>query len=206
MTKGRLLTGGLSFCMPEFFMNRKVFYARFFVFILFVAALGLLGAQSKKASPAKPSAKEQLPDPLQGSPKVITATKGMTQFWDLENQLAHALAKKDQPVLDQMLPEEFKVWMPNQTGSAVGREDWLAAGKENPTPTQLAQMSVQIYQEVSVVKFIGRGKTPAAGKGQPRQYFVVDTWEKQDSGWGVTNRYMAEIIPIALPKRPTGKE
>jgi hypothetical protein len=192
-------------------MNRKLFHARLSVFILFVGAFGLLGAQSKKATPtkpstAKPSTTEQPPDPLQGSPKVITATKGVVQFWDLENELARAFDKKDHATLDKMLPEEFKVWMPNQTGSAVGREDWLEAGKENPTPTRLTQMSVQVYEGVSVVKFIGQGKAPATGKGQARQYFVVDTWEKQDSGWGVTNRYMAEITPIAMPKRPSGKE
>ena len=178
---------------------------RWTILIFVLAASWLIGEQTKTA-PARPSTTEKLPDPIQGSPKIITATKGVTQFWDLENQLAHALGKKDQTTLDKMLPEEFEVWAPNQNGSAVGREDWLASQKENPTPTIVAQMSVQMYPDLAVVKFIGKGKTPAAGKGAAHQYFVVDLWEMHDNNWELTNRYMAEINPIPLPKRPTGKQ
>jgi hypothetical protein len=177
------------------------------VVIIFVVISSLATvAQTRKATPAPHSTTEKLPDALQGSPKVVTATKGVTQFWDLENQLAQALEKKDEAALQKMLPEEFSVWLPNQTGSAAGREDWLASGKENPSPTQLTQMSVQMYPDVAVVKFIGKGKASAAGKGSTHQYFVVDTWELHDDTWGLTNRYMAQINPIPLPKRPSGKE
>ena len=68
-----------------------------------------------------------------------------------------------------------------------------------------SQMAVQFYQDVVVVKFLGEGSA-SGGKAGPHQYFVVDLWEKNDIGWELTNRYMSAIAPVAMPKRPTGKE
>jgi hypothetical protein len=175
------------------------------LFILMAAALCTLNAQTKKSSHPAPTATPEKADTLQGSPKVVTATRGVQQFWDIERSLAKALNGKDQSATNKMLSDDFKVWMPNQTGSAVGREDWLASGKENPLPTRVAEMAVQFYEDVVVVKFLGQGKTPAAGKGNPQQYFVVDLWEKSDQGWQLTNRYMSAVT-VEPPKNPTGKE
>jgi hypothetical protein len=174
--------------------------------MLVLAASCCVNAQVPKGSQPKQAATPDKVDPLQGSPKIVTATRGVQQFWDIEKSLAQALEKKDQAALGKMLNEDFKVWMPNQTGSAVGRADWLAAGKENPAPVRLAQMAVQFYQDVVVVKFLGEGKRSAAGKGAASQYFVVDLWEKSDAGWELTNRYMTAIAPVVMPTRPTGKE
>jgi Domain of unknown function (DUF4440) len=178
----------------------------FFLSILVLTLPCMLNAQAKKGStPSQATAPDKV-DPLQGSPKIVTATRGVQQFWDIEKSLAQAFDKKDQSALGKMLNEDFKIWMPNQTGSAIGREDWLAAGKENPSPVRLAQMAVQFYQDVVVVKFLGQGKHPTSGKGNAHQYFVVDLWEKNDTGWELTNRYMSAITPVEMPKRPTGKE
>ena len=174
--------------------------------MLILAVPCILSSQAKQSGkPAQPASPDKV-DSLQGSPKIVTATKGVQQFWTIENALAQALKKKDQSALNKMLNEDFKVWMPNQTGSAVGREDWLNSGKENPLPVRLSQMAVQFYQDVVVVKFLGNGETPVAGKGTAHQYFVVDLWEKHDQGWELTNRYMTAIAPVVMPKRPTGKE
>jgi hypothetical protein len=178
----------------------------FFLATLVLALPCMLNAQAKKeTNPPQATAPDKV-DPLQGSPKIVTATRGVQQFWDIEKSLAQAFDKKDQSALGKMLNEDFKVWMPNQTGSAIGREDWLAAGKENPSPVRLAQMAVQFYQDVVVVKFLGQGKRPASGKGNAHEDFVVDLWEKNDTGWELTNRYMSAITPVEMPKRPTGKE
>jgi uncharacterized protein DUF4440 len=180
-------------------MNRHILL----ICTMAICALGTLTAQTKKS--AKPTEAQQ-PDPLQGSPKVITATKTVGQFWDLERSLADAFAKKDSGSLDKMLAEEFKVWRPNQTGNSIGREDWLAAGKDNPRPTRIAQMSVEIYPDLALVHFIGTGPVASGNKNEPKQYFVVDTWENHDGNWQLVTRYLAEIEPIKMPKRPTGKE
>ena len=179
---------------------------------IFCLSMSILAVPCVLIAQAKPSGKPVPPatpdkvDSLQGSPKIVTATRGVEQFWTIENALAQALKKKDQQSLGKMLNDDFKVWMPNQTGSAVGREDWLNSGRENPSPVRMAQMAVQFYQDVVVVKFLGNGDSPADGKGSARQYFVVDLWEKNDQGWELTNRYMTAIAPVAMPKRPTGKE
>jgi len=179
----------------------------FCLFMMIITAL-CMNAQTKKAASPAPTATTTTPqkvDDLQGSPKVITATKGVEQYWNTERALVKALDSKDKAAIDKLLSDDFKVWMPNQTGSAVGREDWLASGRENPRPVRVSQMAVQFYEEVVVVKFLGEGKTPAAGKGTPQQYFVVDLWEKGEPGWQLTNRYMSAVT-VPAPKQPTGKE
>ena len=186
---------------------KRAIYVVWMIVLLFCA---LVAAQTKKtARPANSAASRttsQTVDPLQGSPKIITATKGVTEFWDIENQLAQAFARKDKATLDKMLPEEFHVEMPNQTGSAVSREDWLAAAKDNPRPWRLPQMSVQFYPNLAIVHFIGIGAAETGAKTGAKQYFVTDVWELHDSNWQLTTRYMAEINPIVMPSRPTGKE
>lgn len=180
----------------------------FFLSLLVLAVPCSLTAQARKSTPPQQTPSPDKVDPLQGSPKIITATKGVEQFWTIETALAQALKKKDQAALGKLLNDDFKVWMPNQTGSAVGREDWLNSGKENPQPVRRSQMAVQFYQDVVIVKFLGDG-APAAGSKNTtpsHQYFVVDLWEKNDTGWELTNRYMSAISPVEMPKRPTGKE
>lgn len=183
--------------------------ARVFLLSLLIPAIpGALMAQAKKSTIPQKAAQPEKEVPLQGSPKIVTATKGVEQFWGIETALAQALKKKDQAALSKLLNDDFKVWMPNQTGSAVGREDWLNSGKENPVPVRRVQMAVQFYQDVVVVKFVGEGAPAAGGKdaAPAHQYFVVDLWEKNDTGWELTNRYMSTIAPIEVSKRPTGKE
>lgn len=180
----------------------------FFLSLLVIAMPCSLMAQAQKSSAPQQTTSPEKLDPLQGSPKIVTATKGVEQFWNIETALAQALKKKDQTTLSKMLNDDFKMWMPNQTGSAVGREDWLNSGKENPLPVRRSQMAVQFYQDVVVVKFVGDGASAAGSKdtAPAHQYFVVDLWEKTDAGWELTNRYMSAITPVDMPKRPTGKE
>lgn len=173
------------------------------IFALILVTSCVIFAQ--RGGTAKP-AESPKPDALQGSPKITTATRGVQQFWELESNLAKAFAKSDKNTIGKLLNDDFKVWMPNQTGSSVGREDWLASGHENPAPVRLVQMAVQFYQDVAVVKFLGQGKVDAGSKGSTQQYFVVDLWEKNDEGWELTNRYMAAIKPIQLPAKPNGKQ
>jgi hypothetical protein len=149
---------------------------------LAICTCGLLAAQTKKTAPPAPSPTAQPADPLQGSRKVITATRTVGAFWDLELSLSEAFSKKDKPGLDKLLAEEFKVWRPNQTGSAIGREDWLASGKDNPKPTRIVQMSVESYPDLAIVHFLG-AVSALGSQGKERQFFVVDTWENHDGNW-----------------------
>lgn len=182
-------------------MKRRVFL----ISTLAICTWGLLAAQTKKTARPAPSPAAQPTDPLQGSRKVITATRTVGAFWDLELSLAEAFSKKDTPGMNKLLAEEFKVWRPNQTGSAIGREDWLASGKGNPKPTRIVQMSVESYPDLAIVHFLG-AVSASGSKGKARQFFVVDTWENHDGNWQLVTRYQAEIAPIIMPARPTGKE
>lgn len=191
-------------------MKRAIYTLCTIVLLLCARVAAQTKNTARAAKPAASATTTQTVDPLQGSPKIISATKGVTQFWDIENQLAQAFANKDKAALDKMLPEEFRVEIPNQTGSAVSRGDWLAAGKDNPRPWRLPQMSVQFYPDLAIVHFIGIGEAPAGAgakaKTGGKQYFVTDVWELHDGNWQLSTRYMAEINPIVMPSRPTGKE
>jgi hypothetical protein len=187
-------------------MKRSFFLIRTLTIFTFVICIcGMLTTQTKKSAKPAPSPAMQQADPLQGSPKVITATKTVGAFWDLELSLADAFAKKDKADLDKLLAEEFKVWRPNQTGSSIGREDWLASGKDNPKPARIVQMSVESYPDLAIVHFLGSVSASAA-TGKARQFFVVDTWENHDGNWQLVTRYQAEIAPVTMPARPTGKQ
>jgi len=171
-----------------------------------ICAFGMLSAQTKKTTKPAPAPAAHQDGSIEGSPKIITATKTVGLFWDMEISLAEAFAKKDTAALDKMLPEEFKVVRPNVTGSSIGREDWLAEGKDNPKPTRITQMSVESYPDLGIVQFIGSGPATSGSKTGSKQYFVVDTWENHDGNWQLATRYMAEIAPIKMPARPTGKQ
>jgi ketosteroid isomerase-like protein len=175
------------------------------VFVVLTASSVLVTQTRKTGKPPQTSAPDNI-DPLQGSPKIMTATRQVAQFWQIENDLARALEKKDQTALGKMLSEDFKVWMPNQTGSAIASEDWMKSGQENPIPTLLRQMSAQEYPDIMLVKFLGQGKPPAPGKGAANQYFIVDVWARDGDAWQLTDRFMSRIVPIPLSKRPSGKE
>ena len=70
--------------------------------ILILAVPCILSSQAKQSGkPVQPASPDKS-DPLQGSPKIVTATKGVQQFWDIESALAQALKKKDQSALGKM--------------------------------------------------------------------------------------------------------
>ncbi len=174
------------------------------VFVVLTASCALTAQTKKAGKPARVSTPDKL-DPLQGPPKIMTATRQVAQFWQIENDLARAFDKKDQATLAKMLSEDFKVWLPNQTGSAVAAEDWMKSGQENPAPTLFRQMSAREYPEIMLVKFLGQAKPPAKGKGVAHQYFVIDVWERDGDAWQLTDRFMSRITPIPLQKQPSGK-
>jgi len=178
----------------------------FCLFLFVLLAFCVLSAQTKKQPAHPPADAPEKAGQLEGSPKIMTATRQVVQFWQIENDLARALEKKDQAALDKMLSEDFKVWMPNQTGNAIAGEDWMKSGMENPVPALLRNMSAQEYPEIMLVKFLGLGKSPVPGKGAASQYFVIDVWSRDGDAWKLTDRFMSRIIPIPLPKRPSGKE
>ena len=62
--------------------------------ILILAVPCVLSSQAKQSGkPAQPASPDQV-DSLQGSPKIVAATKGVQQFWNMESALAQALKKR----------------------------------------------------------------------------------------------------------------
>jgi hypothetical protein len=138
--------------------------------------------------------------------RVMTATRLVAVFSDLERQWLVALEQKDRAALDQLMSEDFQAWTPEPPGEPMPRDEWMpkAAGIKSQA-VRLRQMSVRDLGNTALVCFV---------LSQPSgDWFVVDVWTKHGDAWQVTDRYLSRLsgahrVPSAktTDKRPTGKE
>src|SRR5690348_6018818 len=83
------------------------------VLILCYAALIMTSGFLFAQEPVKP----------QLTPRIITATKQVTMFSGLENQMLHAVQKKDKAALSSMLTEECSIHLPD--ADPMSGDDWV---------------------------------------------------------------------------------
>ncbi|HXO39736.1 MAG TPA: nuclear transport factor 2 family protein [Candidatus Acidoferrum sp.] len=165
--------------------------------VFLVAAIILAAAQE----PVKPKL----------NPRIITATKQVAIFTDLERQLLQAVQKKDKATLQALLTDDFTIEMPD--ADPLPSDEWLdsvTAKDYSLKSFVVRQMSVADLGDAAVVKF--ERLQDAAFKGQPDsgEFFAVDLWKKNGDSWKLANRYVAKVssqpsIPKA-PIKPTGKQ
>src|SRR5437879_2122490 len=138
-------------------------------------------------------AQQKPPDP-NGTRRVVTTTRLVAIFADLENQWLQALQHKDESSLSRLLGEEFQVWMPSMSGP-VPREEWQQqAFARTLTAFQFRQMAARSLNEATVVtSFVLHENVQSAGKPTAEDYFVVDIWSKRDNQWVCTDRYLSPI-------------
>lgn len=142
--------------------------------------------------------------PAQKPGRIVTTTRLVTIFSELEEQLSRALQGGDQAALDRLLGEDFQVWKP--MSDPVPREDWIQQAQSgNLTGFRPQHMAVmELGENTSIASFV---LTQTSGKHRER-YFVVDVWQKTAAGWQVTNRYLSHMQDgSAAPadRRPTGR-
>ncbi len=120
--------------------------------------------------------------------RVVTRTRTVATFANLEQQLLDARLKHDKATLTELTTEDFEVRRSSASSSPVPREEWL----ESETPGfesgefRLSDMAVHLYKEsTAVVSFIHR-----AGTGR---FFVVDVWSKEGEAWKLSVRYTAPV-------------
>jgi uncharacterized protein DUF4440 len=144
------------------------------------------------------SAQQSVPNHTSGPSRIVTTTRLVAQFSELERQWLKALADRDQATLDGLMSEDFQEWNP-QSVDPVPREDWLrqrmgaaAAG------TRMQEMAVRDLGSTALVSFVLRTKTGS--------WFVVDAWLRRGEKWQVTDRYASRVMgAVSSPVRPSGK-
>ena len=144
------------------------------------------------------------------NPRIITATKQVVMFTDLEKQMLTAVQKKDKSALEAMLTEEFVVEMPD--ADTLPGEDWVDSvmGKDfNLKSFVVRQMSVAQLGDAAVVKYDRIPEATYQGKPDGGEFFVVDVWTKSGDSWKLANRYVSKVssVPyVPRPVKPTGKQ
>jgi ketosteroid isomerase-like protein len=142
--------------------------------------------------------------------RIVTKTRLVAIFSDLENQLFQAAQSKDHAGLDAILAEDFQLWPPTPPGDPVPREDWLSQSlAENLRDFRVRQMAAHsVAENVTVVSFVLSKTVARAGKTSVQNYFVVDLWQKVEDKWKLSDRYASPLSGATLranrPK-PSGK-
>jgi ketosteroid isomerase-like protein len=170
----------------------------FVVFFLAAGWPGLAGAQ------------ESNPLPQRASQRVVTATRLVTVFSELETEWLQGVQQKDSAALARLLGEDFLELSPNAAGP-VPREDWQQrALAQDLQSFRLRQMAVRsLNEETAVASFVLSESVQSGGALQERSSFVVDVWTRTSGRWVCTGRYVSLVSgtgPSAVEDaKPTGK-
>lgn len=155
------------------------------------------------------SAQEPVKPPL--NPRIITATRQVTIFNDMENQLLRAVQSKDQGGLSKLLSDDCIIEMPD--ADPLPCDDWMKTvlSKDYALKTFVVrQLSVADGPDSTVVKFDRVQQSSFKGKQDGGEFFVVDIWQKSGDSWKLANRYVAKVNSVPWkPKadvHPTGKQ
>jgi len=138
--------------------------------------------------------------------KIMTVSRSVMVFVQLEQSLDDAFRNKDEPGLTKLLAADFESRQASNPGVPVARADWLKGAAPNPQ-SQLSQMSVHDHGTLAVASFLR--STPSDQADQPAQLtFVVDVWKKQGDNWQLDTRYESDAGTASATDqdvKPNGK-
>jgi len=144
--------------------------------------------------------------------RVVTTTRLVALFSELENQWMQAVQHKDASGLARLLGDDFQLWTPVASGPVPG-EDWeKQALARSLTSFHFRQMAVRSLGEDNVaVSFVLSESVQSGGKPKVEEHFVVDIWSKKGDQWVCTDRYASPLTAAnrrALPedRKPSGKQ
>jgi hypothetical protein len=145
------------------------------------------------------------------TPRIITATKQVTMFTDIERQMSQAVQKKDKVALQAMLTENCNIHLPN--ADPLDGEDWVDSvmNKDFVLKTfMMRQMYVTDLGNAAVVSYDRIQESTYKGQNDGGEFYVVDLWQKDGDTWKLANRYVAKVSSTPdMPKgqvKPTGKQ
>jgi len=158
-------------------------------------ALAVLSVGSAQ-EPVKPSL----------SPRVITATRQVTIFTDLEKQMLRAVQSKDKAGLSKLVSEDCIIEMPD--ADPLTGEDWMKTVLSKDyalTSFVVRQVSVVDERDFAVVKFERMQQSTSKGKPDGGEFFIVDLWKKDGDTWKLANRYVSKVSSVVPVTKPSGK-
>jgi hypothetical protein len=144
------------------------------------------------------------------NPRIITATKQVTIFTALENQMLQSIQKKDKTALETMLTDESQIQMPDS--DPLSGDDWVDSVVSKDFTLKsfvIRQMSAVDLGGSVVVNYDRIQEATYKDKPDSGEFYVVDLWKKSGDSWKLANRYVAKVNSVASvpkPVRPTGKQ
>jgi len=158
------------------------------------------------------SAQQQAEHDPTGPRRVVTTTRLVALFSELENQWMQAVQHKDGSALARLLGDDFQLWTP-ETNGPTPREDWQKqAFSRRLTSFHFREMAVRSLREDSaIVSFALSESVQSGGKLKVEAFFVVDIWSKQADQWMCTDRYASPMLAAAKraqpeDRKPSGKQ
>jgi len=172
---------------------------RNFVPVAVIAVAAFLAGSAQE--PIKPSL----------SPRIITATRQVVIFTDLEKQMLRAIQSKDQSGLSKLVSDDCIIEMPD--ADPLPCDDWMKTvlSKDYMLKTFVVrQLSVVDGADVMVVKFDRVQQSSFKGKPDGGEFFVIDVWKKDGADWKLASRFVSKVSSVPfMPKadvKPTGKQ
>ncbi len=145
------------------------------------------------------------------TPRIITATKQVTMFTDLEKKMLQAVQKKDKAALQSMMTDQCTVHLPD--ADPMYSDDWLDSIMNKDFALKsflIRQMSVADLGTAMVVSYDRVQESTYKGQNDGGEFYVVDLWKKDGDNWKLSDRYVSKVgsTPV-MPKgpvKPTGKQ
>lgn len=143
------------------------------------------------------------------NPRIVTATKQVSMFSDLEIQMLKAVQKKDKAALQAMLTDDCVIAMPN--ADPLSGDEWVDSVMAKDFTLKSFAMRGVFFVDLgnaAVVKFERRQDATNAGKAESGEFFVVDAWKKDGDAWKLAGRFVSKTgsESSTTPIKPTGKQ
>jgi len=122
--------------------------------------------------------------------RVPTVTRLVQMFSVLEQEVATAVARGDQPTLDRLLDRRFEMQVASGTADTVPREPWLRLSKAEAAgqTAQMSNMAVRDLEGVAVVTFDWTVHDDSSSSALGQRLFVTDLWKPKGDGWQLVLR------------------
>jgi hypothetical protein len=132
--------------------------------------------------------------------RIQTATRFVTIFSNLENQLWDSLVRNDTASASRLLTDDFAQWSPEPPGSPTPWDQFFQPDRKDMAHFRVRQMSAKDLGDHVVVNYV-------LTSDLPRAFFIVDVWKKSGADWLLASRYLSAVdaAPYRGDVRPTGK-
>ena len=133
--------------------------------------------------------------------RIQTATRFVTIFGNLENQLWDALVRNDTAAAGRLLTDDFAQWSPEPPGAPTPRDDWFKPDRRDMRNFRVRQMSAKDMGDHVAVNYV-------LTCDLPRAFFIVDIWKKAGADWRLESRYLSAVdaAPYRGASLPKGKD